>query len=92
LELVLESERTGNASEICRREGIVPQLFYRWKQQVKQSAVEGLKQKKRGPKLGQRMLSSQESQELKQELAEVKEAFVATSMELALLKKRERSG
>jgi hypothetical protein len=29
VELVLESERTGSSAEICRRESISPQLFYR---------------------------------------------------------------
>jgi transposase-like protein len=36
-ELILEAERKGNAAEICRREGIAPNLFYRWRTRFKEA-------------------------------------------------------
>ena len=41
VELILEAERIGNAAEVCRREGINPVQFYRWKERFKKGAVEG---------------------------------------------------
>ena len=88
VELVMEAERTGNASEICRREGISPQLMYRWKSQFKEIAISGFKQIKAGRPSQKATAETYEIQELKEELTDVKEALIRTSMELALLKKR----
>ena len=38
-ELILESERKSNAAEICRREGIAPNLFYRWRTRFKSARL-----------------------------------------------------
>lgn len=83
-ELILEAERTGNASAICRREGISPQLFYRWRTKFKEGAIEALKELKggRGPKK-----KNPEVDELRDEVKELKEALVRSSIELQLLKK-----
>jgi transposase len=84
VELVMEAERTGNASAICRREGVSPQLFYRWKNQFKMAAIQGMKEMS---KRGRKPAVSPESQELRNENAELKEALVRSSIELSLLKK-----
>jgi transposase-like protein len=90
LELVLEAERTGNAAAICRRENISPQLMYRWKNRFKEVAIAGFKEMKAG-RPGQKATTENfEIQNLKEELMEVKEALVHTTLELSLLKKRGR--
>jgi transposase-like protein len=84
VELVMEADRTGNASVICRREGISPQLFYRWKNQFKVAAIQGMKDL---GKRGRKPVESSESREMRVEIAELKEALVRSSIELGLLKK-----
>ncbi len=37
-----EGLKSGNASETCRRHGIAPNLFYRWKDEADQGAKAGL--------------------------------------------------
>jgi transposase-like protein len=82
---VLEAERTGNASAICRREGVSPQLFYRWRTKFKEAAIAGLKELKAGRPSAQS--KNPEAEELKAENRELKEALVRSSIELQLLKK-----
>ncbi len=36
-EIVLEGLRSGNIAETCRRYGIAPNLYYRWKEEARQS-------------------------------------------------------
>ena len=81
-ELILEAERKGNAAEICRRENIQPNLFYRWRQRFKEAGVEGLKTLKRGPKA-----KDAEKERLERENARLKTALCESSIELQLLKK-----
>ena len=88
VELVMEAERTGNAASICRREGISPQLMYRWKNQFKEIVILGFKQIKTGRPSQKTTAETYQIQDLKEELVDVKEALVRTSMELALFKKR----
>lgn len=38
LEIVLEGMRTGQISEVCRREGCSTALYYKWQQQLRSSA------------------------------------------------------
>ena len=90
VELVLEAERTGNAAAICRRENISPQLMYRWKNRFNEAATAVFKDMKVG-RPGQKVTAENyEIQNLKEELREVKETLVQTTMELSLLKKRDR--
>lgn len=84
-ELILEAERTGNASAICRREGISPQLFYRWRTKFKEGAIEALKELKGGRPGAKK--KNPEVEELRDENRELKEALVRSSIELQLLKK-----
>ena len=37
-EVVLEGLRSGNIAETCRRYGIAPNLYYRWKDEAQQGA------------------------------------------------------
>lgn len=41
-EIVQEGLRSGNIAETCRRYGIAPNLFYRWKDEAQQGATAGL--------------------------------------------------
>ena len=38
-QIVQEGIKSGNVSETCRRHGIAPNLFYRWKGEAKQFRV-----------------------------------------------------
>lgn len=82
-ELIFEAERKGNAAEICRREEISPNLFYRWRQKAKEGAIQALSQTgKRGPKAKdpEKLAQTAENERLKAALCEA-------SIELQLLKK-----
>jgi transposase-like protein len=81
-ELIFEAERKGNAAEICRREGIAPNLFYRWRQKAKESVIQGLAQMKRGPKTENR-----EKREHQAEFERLKAALCEAAIELQLMKK-----
>jgi transposase-like protein len=37
-QIVQEGIKSGNVSETCRRHGIAPNLFYRWKDEAEQGA------------------------------------------------------
>lgn len=82
VELIFEAERKGNNAEICRREGISPNLFYRWKQKFKEAGISGLKLMKRGPKV-----KDQEKIELEAENKRLRAALCEASIELLLVKK-----
>ncbi len=41
-EIVLEGLRSGNVAETCRRYGIAPNLYYRWKDEAQQGATAAL--------------------------------------------------
>jgi transposase len=86
-ELILEAERKGNASEICRREGIAPNLFYRWRTRFKEAGIAGIKEMKRGPKT-----KDHEKAAMEKELKRVSAALCEASIELQLLKKSVSSG
>lgn len=82
-ELIFEAERKGNAAEICRREGIAPNLFYRWRQKAKESVIQGLSQTaKRGPKAKDHEKLAQTA-----EIERLQSALCEASIELQLLKK-----
>jgi transposase-like protein len=81
-ELIFEAERKGNAAEICRREEISPNLFYRWRQKAKEGAIQALAQIKRGPKA-----KDAEKTELRAENERLTRALCEASIELQLLKK-----
>ncbi len=41
-QIVQEGIKSGNVSETCRRHGIAPNLFYRWKGEAEQGATAAL--------------------------------------------------
>jgi transposase-like protein len=41
-QIVQEGVESGNVPEICRRHGIAPDLFYRWKAEAEQEATAAL--------------------------------------------------
>lgn len=86
--LILEAEKKGNASEVARREGISPNLFYRWREKFKEAGIQGLKSLKRGRK----PVIDVEKAEMTREVAQLKATIVDLSIELALVKKSVSSG
>ena len=86
-ELILESERKGNAAEICRRENIAPNLFYRWRTRYKEAGIEAIGKMKKGPKA-----KDHEKIAMERELKRVSAALCEASIELQLLKKSVSSG
>ncbi len=87
VQLILEAERGGKAAEICRREGISPYLFARWRQKAKEGMVESLKQMKR-----KSSKSDPEQTLMKGEINRLKAALCESTIELQLLKKNVSSG
>jgi len=87
--LIFEAERKGNVAEICRREGIAPNLFYRWKARFREGGINELKQMKRGRKAGTAV--DQEKLELKAEIERLKAAVCDQAVELLLVKKNVHS-
>jgi hypothetical protein len=88
-ELILEAERKGNSAEICRREGINPQQFSRWKAKAKEAMIEALKELKRGRKAKE---GNEEAESLAKENERLKAALCEQTIELTLLKKNVSSG
>ena len=86
-ELILEAERKGNAAEICRRETIAPNLFYRWRTRYKEAGIEAIGKMKRGPKA-----KDHEKIAMERELKRMSAALCEASIELQLLKKSVSSG
>lgn len=86
-ELILEAERKGNAAEICRRENIAPNLFYRWRTRYKEAGIEAIGKMKRGPKT-----KDHEKIAMERELKRMSAALCEASIELQLLKKSVSSG
>jgi hypothetical protein len=88
-ELIMESERKGNSAEICRREGINPQQFSRWKAKAKEAIINGLKESKRGRKSKE---SNAEVEWLTRENEQLRSTLCEQTIELTLLKKSVSSG
>ncbi len=85
LRIVLEGIRAENISELCRREGICPKDYYRYRDKVVEGALESLRRngrKKRDP----------EKETLNKEIEHLKEIIVSQSGEIELLKKKTNSG
>ena len=81
LRIVLEGIRAENISELCRREGICPKDYYRYRDKVVEGALEALGRngrKKRDP----------EKETLNKEIEHLKEIIVSQAGEIELLKKK----
>ncbi len=84
LRIVLEGIRAENISELCRREGICPKDYYRYRDKVMEGALEALRRngrKKRDP----------EKESLNKEIEHLKEIIVSQAGEIELLKKKTNS-
>jgi len=86
-ELILEAERRGNAAEICRREGIAPNLFYRWRTRFKEGGIQAIGALKRGPKS-----KDHEKLAMEREVKRLTQTLCEQTIELQLLKKSVSSG
>ena len=86
-ELILEAERKSNAAEICRREGIAPNLFYRWRTRFKEGGIQAIGAMKRGPKT-----KDHEKVAMEREVKRLTQALCEQTIELQLLKKSVNSG
>ena len=84
LRIVFEGIKAENISELCRREGISPKDYYRYRDKVVESALDGLRQngrKKRDP----------EKESLNNEIEHLKGIIVSQAGEIELLKKKTNS-
>jgi transposase-like protein len=84
LRIVFEGIRAENISELCRREGICPKDYYRYRDKVMEGALEALRRngrKKRDP----------EKAGLNKEIEHLKEIIVSQAGEIDLLKKKTNS-
>ena len=81
LRIVFEGIRAENISELCRREGICPKDYYRYRDKVVEGALEALGRngrKKRDP----------EKEILNKEIEHLKEIIISQAGEIDLLKKK----
>ncbi len=84
LRIVIEGIRAENISELCRREGICPKDYYRYRDKVMEGALEALRRngrKKRDP----------EKESLNKEIEHLKEIIISQAGEIELLKKKTNS-
>jgi transposase-like protein len=84
LRIVFEGIKAENISELCRREGICPKDYYRYRDKVVEGALDGLRRngrKKRDP----------EKESLKKEMEKLKEIIISQAGEIELLKKKTNS-
>ena len=57
-QIVQEGIKSGNVSETCRRHGIAPNLFYRWKDEAEQGAKAALGGEALPPRKPRRIIAS----------------------------------
>ena len=57
-QIVQEGIKSGNVSETCRRHGIAPNLFYRWKDEAEQGAKAALGGEALPPRKPRRTIAS----------------------------------
>ena len=81
LRIVFEGIKAENISELCRREGISPTDYYRYREKAVEGALESFRsngRKKRDPG----------KEALKKELERLKEIVISQAGEIELLKKK----
>src|SRR5437660_2217122 len=87
IRIVLSGLRGGDSiAELCRREGIVQNLYYRWSKEFLEAG------KKRLAGDTARAATSDEVKDLRREAGALKEAVAELLLENRLLKKKARSG
>ncbi len=84
LRIVIEGMKAENISALCRREGISPTDYYRYRDKLVEGGLEALHQNGR-----QKRDSEKES--LKKEIEKLKEVIVSQAGEIEVLKKKTSS-
>ena len=84
LRIVFEGIKVENISELCRREGISPKDYYRYRDKVVESALDGLRQNGRKKR-------DSEKESLNKEIEHLKGIIVSQAGEIELLKKKTNS-
>jgi transposase len=84
LRIVLEGMKAENISAMCRREGISPTDYYRYRDKLVEGGLDALRQNGR-----QRRDAEKDS--LKKEVEKLKEIIVSQAGEIELLKKKTSS-
>ncbi len=84
LRIVIEGMKAENISALCRREGISPTDYYRYREKLMEGGLEALRQNGR-----QKRDSEKES--LKKEIEKLKDVVVSQAGEIELLKKKTSS-
>jgi endonuclease III-like uncharacterized protein len=84
LRIVFEGIKAENISELCRREGISPSDYYRYKEKVVEGALEAFRSNGRKKR-------DTEKEALKAELEKLKGIIVSQAGEIELLKKKTNS-
>lgn len=85
LRIVFEGLRAEEkVSALCRREGICPKDYYRYKEKVIEGALEALRQ-------NGRQKQDPEKEAMKREIGKLKEIVVSQAGEIELLKKKTNS-
>ena len=81
LRIVLEGMKAKNISAMCRREGISPTDYYRYRDKLVEGGLDALRQNGRQKR-------DVEKESLKKEVEKLKEIIVSQAAEIELLKKR----
>jgi len=84
LRIVLEGMKAENISALCRREGISPTDYYRYRDKLVEGGLEALRQNGRQKR-------DAEKESLKKEIEKLKEIIVSQAGEMELLKKKTSS-
>lgn len=82
--IVFEGIRAENISELCRREGICPKDYYRYRDKVVEGALAALRQNGRKKR-------DSEKESLNKEIEHLKGIIVSQAGEIELLKKKTSS-
>ncbi len=84
LRIVLEGMKAENISAMCRREGISPTDYYRYRDKLVEGGLDALRQNGRQKR-------DVEKESLKKEVEKLKEIIVSQAGEIELLKKKTSS-
>jgi len=84
LRIVLEGMKAENISAMCRREGISPTDYYRYRDKLVEGGLDALRQNGRQKR-------DAEKESLKKEVEKLKEIIVSQAGEIELLKKKTSS-
>ncbi len=84
LRIVFEGIKAENISALCRREGICPKDYYRYRDKVIEGGLEALR-------LNGRQKRDSEKESMKKEIERLREIIISQAGEIELLKKKTNS-